>query len=241
MSVHRFVEADAAKAAAACSRYILNCLEQALSGHDLATFAISGGNSPREVFRALAEAEFNWSRVHLFWVDERCVLPYNEQSNFRMADQCLVVPARIPRRNVHRVFTELIPDRAAERYAEDIRELLSLPQDRAPAFDLMHLGMGADGHTASLFPGDSLVQDRERITGATYVEKFNQWRVTMLPNLILGARHIVVFAPGADKAETTRAVFEDEFDPLRLPAQLPAHLGRNVGWFMDGGAASSLS
>jgi 6-phosphogluconolactonase len=240
MSVHRYVELDTERAAIACAHNIVSCLEQSVAGRETATFAISGGNSPTPLFRQLVAAEFDWSRVHLFWVDERCVPPGDEQSNFRLADRELVVPAAIPHRNVHRVYTELGPERAAERYAEDIRHAFGIGDDEVPAFDLIHLGMGADGHTASLFPGEPLIEDRDRITAAVYVSKANQWRVTLMPTVLLKARHTVVFAPGRDKAEATRAVLEDGFDAVRLPAQLPAHLARSVAWFMDAAAASKL-
>ena len=240
MSVHQYTEADAGRAAQACAHHILACLEQALAGHDIATFAVSGGSSPRAMFEALALSGFDWSRVHLFWVDERCVPPYHEQSNFRMVDQALIIPGRFPRRNVHRVYAELSPDRAAERYAEDIRAVLDRGADEVPRFDLIHLGMGADGHTASLFPGDPLIEDRERITAAVYVESLRQWRVTLMPAVLLAARHTVVFAAGEDKALATQAVFESEFDAVRWPAQLPAHLARSVAWFMDQAAARLL-
>lgn len=240
MSVHQFIEPDLERAAAACARHILAQLEQALSGNDKATFAVSGGNSPKPVLTALAQAGFDWSRVHLFFVDERNVPPAHAQSNFRMVDQTFIVPARFPHRHVHRVYTELGPDRAAERYAEDIRQVFEIREGDIPHFDLIHLGMGPDGHTASLFPGDPLIEDREGLTAATYVEKMTQWRITLLPAVLLGARHTVMFAPGADKAEAMRAVLDGEFQPIAYPAQLPAHLGRSVTWFMDAPAARLL-
>ena len=240
MSVHQFIEPDAERLAAGCARHILAQLEQALAGHDEAMFAVSGGNSPKPIFAALAAADFDWSRVHLFFTDERCVRPNHAQSNFRMVDQTFIVPGRFPHRRVHRVYTELAPDRAAERYSEDIREVFGIGPDETPHFDLIHLGMGPDAHTASLFPGDPLVADRERLTAATYVPKFDQWRVTLMPAALQGARHTVVYAPGADKAEAMRKVLDGEFDPIRYPAQIPAHLGRSVSWFMDTGAASLL-
>jgi 6-phosphogluconolactonase len=240
MSVHRYTEPGGAELAEACSRHILSCLEQTLAGHDIATFAVSGGNSPRPMFEALARADFDWSRVHLFWTDERCVPPFDPLSNFRMVDQSFVIPARFPRRNVHRVYAELPPDRAAARYSEDILEILGHGHAEIPHFDLIHLGMGQDGHTASLFPGDPLIQDRERVAGATYVEKLAQWRITLLPAVLLNARHIVVYSPGADKAEMIKTVFDGEFDAMKYPAQIPAHLGRNVAWFLDRDAARLL-
>lgn len=240
MSVHQYIEADVEQAAAACARQILAQLEQAVAGNEFATMAISGGNSPKPVFGALASSGFDWRRVQLFFVDERCVPAADPQSNYRMALEVFIGPAKLPSRNVHRVRTEFEPRRAAEHYAQEIREVFGLAEGELPQLDLIHLGMGPDAHTASLFPGDPLIADRDQITAATYVEKFKQWRVTLLPGVILNAKHTVVFAPGEDKAEAMRAVLDGEFDARRYPAQIPAHLGRGVSWFMDRAAARLL-
>lgn len=240
MSVHQFVESDAALAAQACARHILSVLEQAVAGNDQVTFAVSGGNSPKPVFEALAKSGFNWSRVHLFLVDERVVPLTDPQNNFRMIDEVFLKPAHFPHRHAHRVATELGPERAAATYAEELRHVFGTGPGEAPRFDLIHLGMGADGHTASLFPGDPIVEDRERLTAATYVEKMKQWRVTLMPAVLLASHRTVVFAPGADKAETMRAVLDGELDALKYPAQIPAHLTRGVSWFMDAPAARLL-
>ena len=174
MSIHQFTRPDLASAARSCAHHIVSILDQALAGHERASFALSGGSSPRLVFERLAQADFDWSRVTLFWADERCVPPFHEESNFRMVDESFIIPARFPRRQAHRVYTELSPERAAERYAEDLRDHFGLHRGEVPRFDLIHLGMGADGHTAGLFPGDPLLEDREHLTAATYVEKLRQ-------------------------------------------------------------------
>ncbi|MBM3735033.1 MAG: 6-phosphogluconolactonase [Acidobacteria bacterium] len=240
MSIHRFVLPDAGKAAEACAHQVLFHLENALSANGTATFAVSGGNSPRALFECLVAARFDWSRVHLFWVDERCVPVNHPQSNFRMADQAFLIPARFPHRNAHRVYTELRPDRAAERYAEDIRAVFDINDGQVPALDLVHPGIGADGHTASLFPGDPLIADREVLTAAVYAEKLAQYRVTMLPAILVNAKHTVVYSPGADKAPVIRDVWEAPYDPVRLPAQLVRH-SRQVSWFLDEPAAAQLT
>lgn len=240
MSVHQFIQPDVVGAAEACARHILSVLEQAAAGNDQVTFAVSGGNSPRLVFEQLAKSGFNWSRVHLFLVDERVVPLTDPASNFRMLDEVFLRPAHFAHRNAHRVLTELGPERGAERYAQELRQVFGIGPEEAPRFDLIHLGMGSDGHTASLFPGDPIVQDRQHITAATFVEKMNQWRVTLMPAVLLAAHHTVVYAPGGDKAEAMKAVLDGEFDPLSYPAQIPAHLGRGVSWFMDAAAARLL-
>lgn len=240
MSVHQFVEPDVGRAAEACARHILSVLEQAVAGNDQVTFAVSGGNSPKLVFQALAHADFNWSRVHLFLVDERVVPLTDPQSNFGMLDDVFLKPAHFAHRRAHRVLTELGPERAAVSYAEELRHVFGTAAGEVPRFDLIHLGMGSDGHTASLFPGDPIVEDRDRLTACTYVEKMKQWRVTLMPAVLLAAHRTVVYAPGADKAEAMKQVLDGELDPLKYPAQLPAHLTRGVSWFMDAPAARLL-
>jgi len=216
---------------------VINLLEDALSGQDSATFAISGGSSPKLMFDKLGATKFRWDLVHLFWVDERCVPPGDEQSNFRLASEHLIRPAHIPQRNAHRVFGELSPPAAAARYVDDISEFFGLDAGQMPRFDVVHLGMGPDAHTASLFPGEALIDDRERIAAAVHVEKFKQWRVTLLPGVLLAAKHTVFLVAGADKAESVRAVFHGEYDPKQYPAQIASHQGRGVTWFLDQAAA----
>ncbi|MCC6536572.1 MAG: 6-phosphogluconolactonase [Bryobacterales bacterium] len=240
MSVHQYIQPDAAAAAGACARHILAQLEAAAAGKDQVTMAVSGGNSPRPIFEALARSGFDWRMVHLFFVDERCVPPMDAQSNFKMVMETFVTPARFPRAQVHRVETELEPHRAAQQYARALQHVFALEPGDTPHFDLIHLGMGPDAHTASLFPGDPLIENRDGLAAATYVEKFQQWRVTLLPRVLLGARHTVMFAPGADKAEAMRTVLDGGFDALKYPAQIPAHLGRGVAWFMDAASARLL-
>lgn len=239
MSIHRFVLPDAAQAAEACSHQILSHLENALLAQARATLAISGGSSPKAVFREMVKGDLDWSRVHVFWVDERCVPPHHEQSNFRMADRELIIPARIPHRNAHRVYTELRPDRAAERYSEDIAEFFRLNEGELPQFDVVHLGVGADGHTASLFPGDPLVEDRSGIAAAVYAEHLAQYRVTLLPGVLVNAKHTVLFSTGADKAAVIHEIIDGSYDPIRHPAQVARH-ARNVSWFMDEAAAAGI-
>ena len=109
-----------------------------------------------------------------------------------------------------------------------------------PHFDIVQQGMGPDAHTASLFPGEPLIDDREGIAAAVYAEKMPQWRITLLPGVLLAARHTVFLVSGEDKAEAVRAVFNDEYDPKRLPAQVVSHHGRGVIWFLDDAASISL-
>jgi 6-phosphogluconolactonase len=237
MSAHRHTLPDANATAEAAGRHIINLLEEVLSGQNSATLAISGGSTPKIMFDSLAATKFRWDLVHLFWVDERCVPPADDQSNFKMANEHLVLPAHITHRNTHRVFGELSPPAAAARYIDDITEFFGLDAGQMPRFDVIHLGMGPDAHTASLFPGQPLIDDREQIAAPLYVEKFKQWRVTLLPGVLLAAKHTVFLVAGDDKAESVRAVFHDEYDPKKYPAQIASHQGRGVTWFLDQPAA----
>jgi 6-phosphogluconolactonase len=235
--VRWFTSPDAAGAAEACAHYVVNILEGALAGQELATFAVSGGTTPKLLFENLQRSKLPWNRVHLFWVDERCVPPSDPASNYRLVEECLIRPVQIARQQVHRICGEMSPQAAAERYAEEVRDFFGLAEGEFPHFDLVHRGMGPDAHSASLFPGDPLVEDRERIAAATFVEKFQQWRVTLLPGVLLSARHTVFLVAGADKQDAVRAVFREEYDPNRYPAQIASHHGRAVTWFLDEAAA----
>lgn len=240
MSIHRHKYPDAIAAAEACARNILARLETAVAGDGTATFAVSGGSSPVPMFQALARERFDWSRVHLFWVDERAVPPTDPQSNFKLADDYFIGPAHFPHRNVHPVEGDMRPDEAARRYADEVRAFFGIGPSDLPHFDVIHRGIGADAHTASLFPGEPLIEDREGIAAAVWVEKLEQWRITLLPGVLRAARNTVVLAVGADKAQAVRDTFETAYDPKRFPAQLGFHDGRVVTWFMDEAAAKLI-
>jgi len=237
MSVRRHTLPDANAAAEACAHHIVSLLEEVLAGQDFASFAVSGGSTPKLLFQQLAVTPFRWDRVFLFWVDERCVPPTDDASNYKLAEQYLIHPAHIPSRNVHRIVGEISPQSAAKRYVDEIRDFFALEIGQMPRFDVIHRGMGPDAHSASLFPGDPLIDDREGIAAAVYAEKFHQWRVTLLPGALLAAKHNVFIVCGDDKAEAVRAVFNEEYDPKKYPAQIASHHGRGVTWFLDEAAA----
>jgi 6-phosphogluconolactonase len=240
MSVHWHRLRDANAAAAAGARHIIGLLEEVLSGQDFAALAVSGGTTPKVLFQKLAATRFPWNKVQIFWVDERSVPPTDVASNFKLADDFLIQPAHIPHRNVHRVMGELPPAAAAKRYAGEIREFFGLEGSEMPRFDVVHRGMGPDAHSASLFPGEPLIEDREGIAAAVYVEKLHQWRVTLLPGALMAAKHTVFVVAGDDKAEAVRAVFQEEYDPKKYPAQIAPPQGRGVTWFLDEAAAKLM-
>ena len=215
---------DSQSAAEACGRRALDLLADAIATRGQATLAISGGSSPTPMFALFAKSGFAWNQVQIFWVDERCVPASDPQSNFRLANETWLAPAHVPAANIHRVRTELEPQEAARRYTQEIRAL------GAP-FDVIHRGIGPDAHTASLFPGEPLISDRTGIAAAVWVEKMRQWRVTLLPAVLEAARHTVVLATGADKAQALKAVLDGPYDPMKFPAQIG--LASDATWYTD--------
>jgi len=227
--------ADAEAAATACAQQILDWLREGLESRGLASLAISGGSSPRRMFEIFARTRFEWERVHLFWVDERAVPPSDAQNNFKFAQDAWLKPGNFPASNIHRVLAELDPAEAAARYTEDIRQFFGLAAGERPRFDVVHRGMGPDAHTASLFPGEPLIEDRSGIAAAVWVEKFKQWRITLLPGVLLAARHTALLVAGADKTAALRSVLHQPFDLLQYPAQIAS--GHGTIWFVDTAAA----
>jgi 6-phosphogluconolactonase len=229
--------ADPMAAAEGCAHHILGLLNEALAGQETASLAVSGGSTPKLLFQKMVPMAFDWKRVHLFFVDERCVPPTDHESNFKLANENLIIPAQIPRNHVHRIVGEIAPEHAAERYTSDIQEHFGLESGALPHFDVIHQGTGPDAHTASLFPGSPLIDDRTGIAKAIYAESKGNWRVTLLPGVLLAAKHNVFLVSGEDKAQAVHGVFEADYDPKKYPAQIVTHHGRKVAWFLDQAAA----
>jgi len=235
---HIFVKESTDDLASDCASYILGALSEALKSRERATVAISGGSTPKPLFARMAKASFDWSRVHVFWVDERCVPPTDDQSNYKLASEAWLAPARIPDTNVHRILGELSPEEAAKRYVDELKRFFDLREGQQPVFDLIHRGIGADAHTASLFPGEPLIADRKGIAAAVWVEKMKSHRVTLLPGVLLAARQTVIEAVGQDKAGPVHSVLEGPIDLFQFPCQIAAR--DHVAWFLDKAAASKL-
>jgi 6-phosphogluconolactonase len=224
---------DTHDAAVHCAAQILQYLRD--SPH--ATLAISGGSSPKTMFEIFATVPFDWNRVQLFWVDERCVPPTDSQSNFKLANDFWLAPAKFPLTNIHRVQTERDPEDAAEVYADELQLVFG---EGIPKFDVIHRGMGPDAHTASLFPGEPLIDDRTGLAGAVYVEKLKSHRVTLLPAVLLAAKHTVMLVTGADKAQPLSDVLYGPHDPKKFPCQLTERDGGEVAWFLDPAASANI-
>ena len=236
MSTHWKSYPTAQDAAAACARDILASLAAALRKRGRATLAVSGGSTPKLMFQEMAQAGFDWSGVHVFFVDERCVPPDHDESNFKLCRERLLEPARLAFANVHRIEGELAPGDAARAYAHHLDQFFG----GAPIFDAIHRGMGADAHTASLFPGERAIHDRQNTVGALYVPKLDRHRITLLPSVLLAARETFVLAAGADKAEPLAAVFHGERNVENFPSQLDTPWASWVTWYLDAVASARL-
>jgi 6-phosphogluconolactonase len=222
-----------------CSRFILEALAEALRNSPQATLAISGGSTPKLLFAEMARAAFDWSKVHIFWVDERCVPPTDSQSNFKLANETLLEAAKIPLLNIHRIYGELQPEEGAARYNTEIKAFFTLGDGQMPVFDILHRGMGPDAHTASLFPGEPLIANRTGIAAHVWVEKMKMDRVTLLPAVLLAAKQTVLQVSGDEKAEAVRQVLKEPEDYFRYPCQIASRDGKAV-WFLDRPAAAML-
>lgn len=209
--------------------------------------ALSGGSTPRPLYSMLGSESFalliDWPRAHLFWSDERCVPTEDPRSNYHMTHETLLktVP-RLPE-NIHRIRGENDPESSATEYENDLRNLFGTPDaDGRPGtgFDLVLLGMGEDGHTASLFPGSALIREKRRWVAADYVESLSMWRITLTPVVINASENVLFLVSGAAKARAVRDVLEGPFQPEALPAQSIKPSGGRLTWLMDESAASLL-
>ncbi len=233
------IAATPEEAATRCAALILETLGTALKRNRIATLAISGGSTPKLLFADLAKAPFDWSNVHIFWVDERCVPPTDSQSNFKLANDSWFAASKYPVANLHRIYGELEPSEGGKKYVSDIQSFFGLKPGELPEFDVLHRGMGPDSHTASLFPGEPLIKNQTDIATNVWVEKFKMHRVTLLPGVLLAARSTVLQVCGADKAKALKSVLEGPEDWLQHPCQMGS-LDEKATWFLDEAAAASL-
>jgi len=205
--------------------------------------ALSGGSTPRRVYELLATDAFSshvdWGHVDLFWGDERYVPADDPESNYRMTAEALLRQVAIPPVNIHRVPTEINPPAAAaEAYEKEIRQCFG---DSAipPQFDLVYLGLGENGHTASLFPHSAALKETSRLVLADFVEEVDMWRISMSAPLFNRGRTVAFLIHGQEKAQVLREVLLDPPDPERLPAQLINPEGKLL-WMVDEAAAALM-
>lgn len=218
------VFADPAEVARGAARLFVDYAWQAIAKDGEFMVALSGGQTPQEMFRLLASDEFrgqvDWAKVHVFWSDERAVPPTSSDSNYGMARRELLIRVPIPEGNVHRMEAEKGSiGRAAHEYEEALRKHLDLDEHGFPRFHLIFLGMGADGHTASLFPGGRVTRQTSRWVSTPTVTKLNMKRMTLTLPVLDAAMRVVFLVVGKEKAVILREVLQGKADPP-YPAQL---------------------
>lgn len=214
-------------------------VSRAAADRGRAMVALSGGNTPRALYRLLAQPEWRdripWDKLHVFWSDERYLPPTDPQSNFRVADEALLSRVPIPSKNIHRFLTE---QGTAEEVASDYEQAIRDAFDpEPPRFDLVLLGLGSNAHTASLFPFSDVLRMRERLVAADFIEEVNGERLTFLPALINSAQNVLFLVNGAEKSEVVRDVISSPYEPERLPAQLIRPHPGSLTWLLDAPAA----
>ena len=231
----------------AAAKHIVRLASEAAAKSEMFTIALSGGSTPRPLYTLLATQTFakriDWTRVHVFWGDERCVPPEDPRSNYQMVRETLLDAVPLPPGNIHRIHGEEEPQLAAVAYEQELRSFFgSRASDGPPpaGFDLVLLGMGDNGHTASLFPGSAAVTERVRWVMAQYVEVHSMWRITFTPVLINLAKNVTFIVSGVDKAQRLRDVLEGPIQPEVLPAQIVRPARGRLLWLIDKAAAGCL-
>ena len=217
---------------------------EAVEARGRCAVALSGGSTPKGVYQLLAAPAFRtrvrWGDIHFFWGDERHVPPDHPESNYRMAVEAMLSKVPVPPANVHRVRSELADaDRAAREYEEKIRACVE--GEPLPRFDVIDLGIGTDGHTASLFPGSAALEERERLCVANWVAKFGAYRITLTLPVLNAARAVTFIVAGAEKAPIIQRVLRDPDPSPPLPAQLVRPVDGECWWMLDRAAAGELT
>ena len=236
---------DGRALAAAGAALFLNSARETVDAGGRFTVALAGGTTPKSVYARLAESAGDpgvpWAEMHFFWGDERHVPPDHPESNARMAREALLDRVPIAPSQIHRIKAEMTDaHEAAAGYEAELRAFFHLAASGWPRFDFVLLGLGADGHTASLFPGTAALSEQERLVVATTVEKLGE-RITLTAPVLNQARRVVGLVSGDNKAEAVAAVLEGSRQPHRYPGQMVQPIDGELIWLLDRAAASKLS
>jgi 6-phosphogluconolactonase len=247
LRIKYYVEPDAEALARRAAQYFSEMVEEAVAGRGRARIAISGGSTPKATFRLLADpnepfrSRMPWDSLEIYWVDERAVPPDHADSNYRMTREALLDHVPLRPEQIHRMEGELEPDTAACRYESELRNSFRLEGAESPRFDLIALGMGPDGHTASLFPHTEAINEVNRLVTANHVpQQKDSWRITLTWPVIDRASSVFFLIAGADKAAVLNEVLTGPRDPERLPSQLIWPASGILTLILDKAAAALL-
>lgn len=236
------VYADAPALMQAAAEEVVTLATAAIAAHGRFSVALSGGSTPKALYALLAEPPFagqvDWTRAHVFWGDERTVPPDHADSNYRMAHEAWLGHSGILPEHVYRIHGELDPAQAAADYENVLRTFFGA--DALPRFDLVLLGLGDDGHTASLFPGTAVVHEAARWVVAHYVPKLDTWRITLTPPVLNAAATVAFLVSGSKKAARLQEVLRGPYQPDVLPSQVIRPGDGRLLWLVDEAAAAAL-
>ena len=246
MALERIIQvcADAGALASAAAELFVRQAKAAVAAHGRFTVALAGGTTPNALYDLLATHYRNstpWHAINIFWGDERHVPPTHRDSNFRAAFDGMLSKVPVLETHIHRIRSELSdPAAAAAEYERTLRREFALGEAGLPVFDLVLLGMGLDGHTASLFPGSDALRQTGRLVLAPWVEKLQSYRITLSLPVLNHASLVVFLVSGAGKADVLRATLEGPDRPDPLPARAVHPSGGQVRWLVDRAAAARL-
>ncbi|MCL2660937.1 MAG: 6-phosphogluconolactonase [Acidobacteriaceae bacterium] len=246
VTVTFFVSSTPTALAMASAQFFLAKVTSAVEARGVARIAISGGSTPQRMFALLADSsqpyakQVPWDKLDLYWVDERSVPPDHADSNYKMAEELLLSKIPLARSRVHRIEGELKPEEAAARYEAAIRKGFQLKKAETPAFDLILLGMGDDGHTASLFPHTTALDETERLAVANHVPQKDSWRITLTWPVINQGREVAFLVEGASKAQVLHDCLLGPYQPEVYPAQLIRPASGRLTFLLDSAAVSKL-
>jgi 6-phosphogluconolactonase len=235
-----------AEVAGAAAELFAAAAAKAVEARGVARIAVSGGTTPKAMFALLADgsapyfARVPWAKLELFWVDERCVPPTDPDSNYRMTNEAMLSKVPLAAAQVHRMEGELPAEDAAARYEAALRTAFRLEGAESPVFDLVLLGMGDDGHTASLFPHTDALDELGRIVVANHVPQKDTWRITLTWPVINLGREVAFLIEGAGKADILRDVLLGAYDPEAKPSQLIRPATGELTMLLDSAAAAKL-
>ena len=232
---------DSKSLARAATIHFVECAQEAIADHGFFSVALAGGSTPKATYEVLATVEFaphiQWEHVHVFWSDERCVAPNHEDSNYHMAFDVFLRHLPIPVKQIYRMEGEIEPKKSAKDYENLLQNFFAR---KPPRFDLILLGLGKDGHTASLFPGTKALNETNRWVLANYVRKLSTWRLTMTARLINQAANVTFLVSGKGKAAALQRVLVGRYSPEEIPAQIIRPDHGQLRWLMDAEAAALL-
>ncbi len=224
------------------AKYIAGLMDDFIKENGKCTFVLAGGSTPKGLYETLASDPYknsiDWNKVHFFWGDERCVPPDHEDSNYRMVQEAMIDHLDISSGNIHRIPAEEKPADAAREYENSLKSFFG-DKEEFPRFDIILLGIGDDGHTASLFPGTTAIDENDRWVTEVYVPQLDTHRITMAFPVINNGRNVIFLVTGETKAKVVNKILKD--GSLSLPASLIRPVNGDLVYIFDKEAAAEIS